>query len=260
MIAAIVLVNTPSSNTVTFRLVKPSIRTIEGVTISFSTSVLLGEMEIAVTPCLAIRKVPSENSPSLRSEVSDIKRFPPDTLLILSAAIGRSSFSLSLSIESRMIGNIKDIPLARINFKDDVHLGYVSYMPTYLNKKTVYENFKYVLKQRKVPKDEIEQRINDVLIEYNLEKYKNTKVNTLSLYEKHAISIIRLALRPLEVALVDNIFNNIDEEQTEHLVSLIKSVFLDKNVTTLIATENEDIAKMFSDKIIKFENGSIVKE
>ena len=155
---------------------------------------------------------------------------------------------------------IKDIPLGRINFKDDVQLGYVSYMPSYLNKKTVYENFKYVLKQRKVPKGEIEQRINDVLIEYNLEKYKNTKISALSLFEKHAISIIRLALRPLEVALVDNIFNNIDEEQTEHLVSLIKSVFLDKNVTTLIATESEDIAKMFSDKIIKFENGSIVKE
>ena len=155
---------------------------------------------------------------------------------------------------------IKEIPLSRINFKDDVHLGYVSYMPSYLNKKTVYENFRYVLKQRKVPKDEIEQRINDVLIEYNLEKYKNTKINELTLFEKHAISIIRLALRPLEIALVDNIFNGLDADQIEHLVSLIKSVFLDKNVTTLIATESEDIAKRFSEKIVRFENGSIVKE
>lgn len=155
---------------------------------------------------------------------------------------------------------IKDIPLSRINFKDDVHLGYVSYMPSYLNKKTVYENFKYVLKQRKVPKDEIEQRINDVLIEYNLEKYKNSKINTLTLFEKHAISIIRLALRPLEVALVDNIFNCLDSDQIEQLVSLIKTVFLDKKVTTLIATESEELAKRFSQTIIKFENGSIVKE
>ncbi|MBQ3494135.1 MAG: ATP-binding cassette domain-containing protein [Clostridia bacterium] len=155
---------------------------------------------------------------------------------------------------------IKDHALKKIDFKDDIHLGYVSYRPVFLEKKTVYENFKFVLDARKLPKDEIEQRINDAFINFNLEKYRNTKIKDLSVFEKYVISLVRLSLRQLDVALIDNIFTNLSEEEQEKIEYLIKNILLDKQVTTLIATESEDIAHKFSNRIVHFENGSIKGE
>lgn len=152
---------------------------------------------------------------------------------------------------------IKDISIKKINFKEDVSLGYISTTPVFLEHKSVYENLKFVLKNRNVPEKEIEQKVNETIIEYNLEKYRDTKACDLSLYEKYMISIIRLTLRPLEILMVDDIFENLDKEQSKVIIEFIKQMFIDKQVTTLVASSNQDLLGGVCQRFVYFKNGSI---
>ncbi len=153
---------------------------------------------------------------------------------------------------------IKDIPLKKLNYKTDISAGYVPAKPAFFEKKTVYENFKYILKERGLSASEIENKINKVLIEYSIENLKDKKVGDLSLEEQYVLSFIRLSFRELELLMVDNIFDNISEETKEVVLSLIKQLKT-KNTTLIVATTKSEIASKVCKRKIFFKNGSIVE-
>lgn len=153
---------------------------------------------------------------------------------------------------------INDRDLKTIDFKMDVELGYVPEVPVFFENKSVYQNLKYVLEERKLSKNEIEEKINTALINFNIEKYKNIKIKDLDLYEKYLISFVRLSLRNLEYLLVDNIFNKLTVEEGDALLKLIEDIFLTKNTTTIIVADNYSRLESICTKCITFESGSIV--
>ena len=155
---------------------------------------------------------------------------------------------------------LKEINLKKIDFKNDVNLGYVPLKPVFLENKTVYENLKYVLQERKVKETDIENLVDNALIEYNLERYREQKVENLSTYEKYVISFVRLSLRPLDIVLIDNIFESLSQEETDYIVQLIKKLFISKKVTTLVAASDEKILKGTCKKVIYFSYGTIVEK
>ena len=152
---------------------------------------------------------------------------------------------------------IKDISLKKIDFSCDVNMGYIPSTPVFFPKKTVYDNLKYILKTRKFSKKETEDKINELLINYNLEKIRDEKVCNLTLYQQYVLSFARLAFRKLEIILVDNIFEKLSEEELDNIQGIIAKEYIKNNVTTIIATTSEKIAKLLSKRIIKFKLGSI---
>ena len=147
--------------------------------------------------------------------------------------------------------------LQTINFKTDIELGYVPEVPVFFENKSVYKNLEYVLKERKYPKHEIENKINNALINFNIEKYKDIKVKDLDTYEKYLISFVRLTLRDLKILLVDNIFSKLDESETEAFVKLIDDYFVSKKITTVVVSDSYDKVKTICPKQIKYVSGSI---
>ena len=152
---------------------------------------------------------------------------------------------------------IKDIPIEKLNYKTDISAGYVPASPVFLEKKSVYDNFKYVLKNWGFSDKEIENKINSVIIEYSLEKIKDTKIKDLKLDEKYVISLIRLTFRDLELLMVDNIFDKISEATKEVVLNLIKSLQT-KKTTLIVATTSEEIAKQLCKRNLYFKYGSLV--
>ena len=153
---------------------------------------------------------------------------------------------------------IKDIPIEKLNYKTDINAGYVPASPVFLEKKSVYENFKYILKDWELTDKEIENKINNTIIEYSLEKIKDTKLKDLTLEEKYVLSLIRLTLRDnLELLMIDNIFDKISEPTKEVEFSLIKQLNT-KKTTLIVATTKEEIANALCRRKIYFKYGSIV--
>ena len=154
---------------------------------------------------------------------------------------------------------IHDIPLKKLNYKVDIKAGYVPAKPVFLEKKSVYENFKFILKGWGLSDNEIESKINDVIIEYSLEKIKDMKINELSLEEQYILSLIRLTFRELDLLMIDNIFDNMSEATYEVAVSLIKELQT-KKTTLIVATKKDEIANDLCKRKIYFKDGSIVKK
>ncbi len=152
---------------------------------------------------------------------------------------------------------IKEIPIEKLNYKTDLQAGYVPASPVFLEKKSVYENFKFALKNWGLSDSEIENKINETIIEYSIEKIKDTKIKDLSLDEKYILSLIRLSFRDLDLLMIDNIFDNISEATSEVAINLIKSL-KNKKTTLVVATTKEDIAKKLCKRKIYFKYGSIV--
>ena len=154
---------------------------------------------------------------------------------------------------------LKDRPLKKVNFRSDISAGYVPAKPVFLENKTVYENLKYILSERKIPPEEIETKINEAVIEFSLEKIKDEKVGNLSVEEKYILSLIRLSFRKLDFLMIDNIFDHLSEfyiEIIEEILSKLKT----PRTTLLLATTDEKIADRFCKRKIYFKNGSVVSQ
>ncbi len=152
---------------------------------------------------------------------------------------------------------LHDRPLKKVNFKNDISAGYVPASPVFLENKTVYENFKYILNERKVPPAEIENKINDAVIEFSLEKIKDEKISNLSVEEKYILSLIRLSFRKLDFLMIDNIFENLSDFYIEIIEEILQKL-VQPSTTLIVATTDEKLADRFCKRKIYFKNGSIV--
>ena len=154
---------------------------------------------------------------------------------------------------------INDRNLKKINYRTDLSAGYVPATPAFLENKTVYENFKYILSERKTPAVEMETMINQKVIDFNLEKIKDEKICNLSVEEKYILSFIRLSFRELDLLMVDNIFDHLSEFYIDMIVDLVKTLKT-KKTTVIVATTDEHIADMFAKRKIFFSEGEVVNK
>ena len=63
---------------------------------------------------------------------------------------------------------INHIPIKKIDFKTDLSVGYVPFCPVFLENKTVYENFSYILHKKGIKPAEAEKMINNAIIDFSL--------------------------------------------------------------------------------------------
>lgn len=152
---------------------------------------------------------------------------------------------------------INKIPLKKIDFKTDINLGYVPYCPVFLENKTVYENFKYILNKKGVKPADAEKMINNAIIEYSLEKIRDTKVKNIRKEDKYILSLIRLSFRPIDLLFVDNIFDEISEVYVDAILAMIKRL-KSQDTTVIVACTRPELADKISKRKIYFENGEIV--
>lgn len=152
---------------------------------------------------------------------------------------------------------INKIPLKKIDFKTDINLGYVPYCPVFLENKTIYENFKYILNKKGVKPADAEKMINNAIIEYSLEKIRDTKVKNIRKEDKYILSLIRLSFRPIDLLLVDNIFDEISEVYVDAILAMIKRL-KSQDTTVIVACTRPELADKISKRKIYFENGEIV--
>lgn len=153
---------------------------------------------------------------------------------------------------------IKNTEPQKIDFQNDVSLGYVPYKGSFFEDKTVYENLKYILKVRQVSEAEQESLINKSLIDFKLESIRDEKVKNLPLFTKYVLSLVRLTYRKLDILLIDNIFEELAEDETKKIFSIIKKYFLKQNPTVIYATSDKTLSKAISTRVINVELGSIV--
>lgn len=120
-----------------------------------------------------------------------------------------------------------------------------------LSDRNINENLEFVLKATGWKnKDEISNRINEVLESVHLENYNTKMPHELSGGEKQRAAIARSLLNRPKVILADEPTGSLDPKKSEKIVELLKEIN-EKGTTVVIATHDYEIIKKFSSRIIK---------
>ena len=126
--------------------------------------------------------------------------------------------------------------------------------------KTVYKNIAYPLELEGLSKDEIDQRVNQLLDFIDLSSKKNEYPSNLSGGQKQRVAIARaLAAKP-EILLSDEATSALDPANTKIILDLLKKAVKEFKLTIIMITHQMEVAKSICDRIAVMEHGKIIEE
>jgi len=137
-------------------------------------------------------------------------------------------------------------------------LGIVLSEPYYIEEFTIEEYLKFVCKFQKVPTQDINKRINDLLALLNLREYKKEKIKNLSSGNQKKVSIAASLIHNPSFLIYDEPFLNLDMQTLHSIKSLLKS--LKGTKTLLITSHNLDLIADLCDEFLIMEKGKVIAQ
>ncbi len=124
---------------------------------------------------------------------------------------------------------------------------------------SVWENVAYGLKVRKLPKEEIAQRIREALRLVRLEGFEKRSPLQLSGGQQQRVALARaIAVRP-DVLLLDEPLSNLDAKLRAEMRSELKDLQRKLGVTTIYVTHDQKEALAMSDRIAVMKDGQVIQ-
>lgn len=121
----------------------------------------------------------------------------------------------------------------------------------------VGENVGFGLYMRKVPANEIEQRVSEALALVGLEGFERNKVTKLSGGQKQRVATARaLVVRP-RVLLMDEPLSALDLQIRTRLQKELRELLKLVNVTTIIVTHDQKEAFSLADRVVVLKDGRV---
>jgi putative spermidine/putrescine transport system ATP-binding protein len=121
----------------------------------------------------------------------------------------------------------------------------------------VKDNISYGLKIRKLPKNEIDLRVNNLIDMLGLAGLENKYPSQLSGGQQQRVALARaLAIQP-DILLMDEPLSNIDPKFRSKIRAEIKSIQKKLNITTVYVTHDQDDALEIADRVAVMNKGII---
>ncbi|MCB8837678.1 ABC transporter ATP-binding protein [Aurantimonas sp. VKM B-3413] len=140
------------------------------------------------------------------------------------------------------------------------NIAQVFQFPVIYDTMTVRENLAFPLKNRKVPKAEIETRVADMLGRIGLEAKADRKARGLTADEKQKISLGRGLVRSdVAAILFDEPLTVIDPHMKWQLRSELKKLHREFQMTMVYVTHDQTEALTFADKVVVMYAGEVVQ-
>ncbi len=133
------------------------------------------------------------------------------------------------------LSNIKRMRILKRNF------GIVFQDFGLIEDMTVYQNLRYINKDKKV--------IKKLLEDFNLNISLQSKVSILSGGEKQRLSLVRVVLKNCKVILADEPTGNLDDENKFVVMDHLKRLN-EKGKTVIVVTHDQDLIKYGNKRII----------
>ncbi|MDH4944213.1 ABC transporter ATP-binding protein [Sulfurimonas sp. C5] len=139
------------------------------------------------------------------------------------------------------------------------NIGFIFQKYNLIPDMSVADNILLPLRPLNLPKEELSDRLEKVLVQYKLEEFSATMSQNLSGGQQQRVAIARAIINDPKIILADEPTSNLDRalslEFIEHLKRL-KAV----NKTIIIATHDPLFFELdFIDRIIEIEDGQIIE-
>ncbi|MGN0793044.1 MAG: ABC transporter ATP-binding protein [Aristaeellaceae bacterium] len=121
----------------------------------------------------------------------------------------------------------------------------------------VYDNIAFGLKLKKLPKMEIEQKVEKMLDLVNLKGYGKRHVEALSGGQQQRVAIARSLVNEPEVLLLDEPLGALDLKLRKEMQLELKSMQQRLGITFIYVTHDQEEALTMSDTIVVMKDGTI---
>ena len=166
----------------------------------------------------------------------------------------------------RMIAGLEDITSGEIFIGDkkvndippkDRDIAFVFQSYALYPHMTVRENIAFGLKMRKVPKAEIDKKVQEAAEILNLSEYLDRKPKQLSGGQRQRVALGRAIVRNPKVFLMDEPLSNLDAKLRVQMRSEIKKLHQKLETTFIYVTHDQTEALTMGDRIVILNNGDI---
>jgi len=122
---------------------------------------------------------------------------------------------------------------------------------------TVYENIAFGLRVKKVPRTEIDKRVNDAARILDLEPFLKRKPRALSGGQRQRVAMGRAIVRHPQAFLMDEPLSNLDAKLRVQMRADIKKLQNDLGVTTIYVTHDQVEAMTMGDRVAVMRKGEL---
>ncbi len=122
---------------------------------------------------------------------------------------------------------------------------------------TVYENLAFPLRVRKIPKDEIDKKVDKVLSMVSLSGYGARMPGQLSGGQQQRVAVARALVFDPSVVLMDEPLGALDKNLRESMQYEIKHIHESIGVTVVYVTHDQGEALTMSNRIAVFNDGKV---
>jgi multiple sugar transport system ATP-binding protein len=122
---------------------------------------------------------------------------------------------------------------------------------------TVFENIAFGLRIKKLPKDQITKRVNDMLHDVQLDEYGERYPSELSGGQQQRVAIARMLINKTKIFLMDEPLSNLDARLRIEMRSELKQLHNLSGATTVYVTHDQEEAMTLSTRICVMNEGVI---
>lgn len=166
----------------------------------------------------------------------------------------------------RMIAGLEDISAGEFYIDDklmndvepkdrDIAMVFQSY--ALYPHMTVYENMSFGLKIKKIPKEEIDRRVNEAAEILEIKEYLDRRPKELSGGQRQRVALGRAIVRNAKVFLMDEPLSNLDAKLRVQMRSEIIKLHERINATTIYVTHDQTEAMTMASRIVVMSKGFI---
>ena len=121
----------------------------------------------------------------------------------------------------------------------------------------VYENIAFGLRQARVPKEEIRERVTEMLEMVSLRGFERKNVNLLSGGQQQRVAIARALINKPRVLLLDEPLGALDLKLRKDMQNELKKIQKATGITFIYVTHDQEEALSMSDTVVVMANGKI---
>ncbi len=125
--------------------------------------------------------------------------------------------------------------------------------------RTVYDNIALPLEIAGVKKEEIKNKVNQLIQLVDLDGRENSYPNTLSGGQKQRVAIARALANDPDILLCDEATSALDPQTTDSILALLKKINQQLGITMVLITHQMEVAEKLCHRIAVMVDGKVVE-
>lgn len=161
----------------------------------------------------------------------------------------------NITVNKTVLNNISTKQLREVRS----NIGMIFQNFNLMNSIDVYENIAAPLKNKKIDKKEIEEKVLSLLDLVGLSDKVHVYPNQLSGGQKQRVAIARALSCDPEILLCDEATSALDPNTTKSILELLKKIHEKLHITIVIITHQMEVVKNICNRVAIMEKGEIVE-